>query len=72
MKRILQAEMKTKIVDPDMVSAYQKTLYTANSPTGRFRDSKGYKILMNVAYERQCSYSRVLPKESVKHALIVR
>ena len=40
-------------MDKNIIDAHNKALYCANSKTGKFKDSKGYKILMEEVYKKQ-------------------
>ena len=51
--RTVYVDALSETTDPRIASAYQSALYAANSRTGNFRDSKGYKILKQAAYAIQ-------------------
>ena len=40
-------------MNKDFANACNKAIYCANSKTGKFKDSKGYKLLMEEAYKKQ-------------------
>ena len=45
--------------DLEIRKAYSKAIYCANSKTGKFHDSVGYKILKEAAYKKQRETPRI-------------
>ena len=56
--KIARMYTSTKLQDNRSTPVYREALYAANSPTGNFHDSKGFKSLKSFAYDMQRTVSK--------------